>query len=82
MLTDDEAKGIAESCHSGAEVHQPLMVRWIDALLADRRERIEHASYVRQRLRQAFDYLSQILEPKPAATQREEKHRARRAWNA
>jgi len=82
VLTDDEVKGIKESCDSGADVHPPLLLRWIHALVADRQERIAHGDYVKQRVRQAFEYLTSIIEAKPAATQREEKQRARRARNS
>jgi hypothetical protein len=41
----------------------PLVVSWVDRLLADRRERVRQLQYLRQRLRQAFRYLDGLFGP-------------------
>lgn len=39
----------------------PLVLRWLDQLLADRRERIQQLEHLRRRLNQAFRYLDGLV---------------------
>jgi hypothetical protein len=70
MLTDREADEIERGRRAG--VGGPLVLKWIDQLLADRRERVEHIEHLRRRLHQAFRYLDGLLRdvqraaPRPA----------------
>ena len=67
MLSDPEADEIARGRAQG--VGGPLVMKWVDQLLADRKERVGQARYLRQRLKQAYEYLDGLLEgkrlPKP-----------------
>ena len=62
MLSDPEAEEIARGRAEG--VGGPLVLKWIDQLLTDRKERVAQTRYLRQRLRQAFRYLDGLLEGK------------------
>lgn len=62
MLSDPEAEEIARGRAQG--VGGPLVLKWIDQLLADRKERVAQSRYLRQRLHQAFQYLDGLLEGK------------------
>jgi hypothetical protein len=62
MLSDPEAEEIARGRAQG--VGGPLILKWIDQLLADRKERVAQTRYLRQRLNQAFRYLDGLLEGK------------------
>lgn len=39
----------------------PIVFKWIDQLLADRRERIQQLEHLRKRLSQAFRYLDGLM---------------------
>jgi hypothetical protein len=75
VLSDEEARAIEQSLRTNG--HGPLLVRWVEELLADRRERVAQVAYIRQRVEQALVYLSKLCEPR-AGTHREAKERARR----
>ena len=55
MLTDRDADQIERGRRAG--VGGPLVLKWIDQVLADRRERILPLEHLRRRLSQAFRYL-------------------------
>jgi hypothetical protein len=59
MLSDREAAEIESGRKQG--LGGPLILKWIDALLADRKERIQQLEYLRQRLNQAFRYLDALV---------------------
>jgi len=59
MLTEHETDEIERGRRSG--VGGPLALKWIDQLLADRRERIHQLEQVRRRLQQAFRYLDGLI---------------------
>jgi hypothetical protein len=81
MLSDEEAQAIEESCRSGG-VQTSMLMRWVNALLVDRRERVQQSRYIRQRLQQAFQYLAKLFEEKrPTESERDAKARARRIRN-
>ena len=56
MLTDKEAEEIERKRNSGVS-SGPILLAWVDGLLADRKERVRQLQYLRQRLNQAFRYL-------------------------
>ena len=62
MLSDPEADEIARGRAQG--VGGPLVMKWVDQLLADRKERVAQVRYLRQRLKQAYEYLDGLLEGK------------------
>jgi hypothetical protein len=55
MLSDRQAEEIERGRRS--RVVGPIVFKWIDDLLADRRERVQQLAHLRQRLAQAFRYL-------------------------
>jgi len=59
MLTDREAEEIERGRRKG--VGGPLVLKWIDELLADRRERLRQLDHLRRRLNQAFHYLDGLV---------------------
>ena len=59
LLSDKEAADIERQRREG--LMGPIVLTWIDRLLADRRERVRQLQYLRQRLRQAFRYLDGLL---------------------
>jgi hypothetical protein len=59
MLSDKEAEEIARNRAQG--VGGPAVLKWLDQLLADRRERIQQLEQVRKRLGQAFRYLDGLV---------------------
>jgi hypothetical protein len=67
MLTDREVDEIERGRRTG--VGGPLVLKWIDQLLADRRERIAQLEHLRRRLNQAFRYLDGLVRDlrRPAA---------------
>ena len=75
MLTDKEAEEIERKRKSGVS-SGPVLLAWVDGLLADRKERVRQLQYLRQRLNQAFRYLDglvrdvQTSRPRPAAVSR------------
>lgn len=59
MISEHEAEEIARARRNG--VGGPIVMKWLDQLLADRHERIRQVDHLRQRLRQAFRYLDGLL---------------------
>lgn len=59
MLSDREAEEIERGRRE--KVAGPVVFRWIDQLLADRRERVQQLEYLRKRLSQAFRYLDGLV---------------------
>jgi plasmid stabilization system protein ParE len=59
MLSDHEAEEIARGRREG--VGGPILLKWVDQLLADRLERIRQLEHLRERLRQAFRYLDGLV---------------------
>jgi hypothetical protein len=72
MLTDKEAEEIERRRSEGVS-GGPIVLAWVDRLLADRKERVRQLQYLRQRLNQAFRYLDglvrdvQTSRPRPGA---------------
>ena len=70
MLSDHEAAEIARARRSG--IGGPILLKWVDQLLADRLERIRQLDHLRERLRQAFRYLDGLVRdvqrPRAAST--------------
>src|SRR5438128_5110485 len=60
MLTDREAEEIERRRREGVS-GGPIVLAWVDRLLADRKERVRQIQYLRQRLNQAFRYLDGLL---------------------
>ena len=60
MLTDKEAEEIERKRKEGVS-EGPIVLAWVDRLLADRKERVRQLQYLRQRLNQAFRYLDGLL---------------------
>src|SRR5881396_745176 len=60
MLSDKEVEEIERQRQKGVS-GGPIVVSWVDRLLADRKERIRQLQYLRQRLNQAFRYLDGLL---------------------
>lgn len=59
MLSDREAEEIERGrLH---KVGGPIVLKWIDQLLADRRERVRQLEHLRKRLSQAFRYLDGLV---------------------
>ena len=59
MLTDREAAEIERGRRAG--VGGPLVLKWIDQLLEDRRERVRQLEHLRKRLNQAYRYLDGLV---------------------
>lgn len=59
MLSDREADEIERGRRAG--VGGPVVMKWIDQLLADRRERIQQLEHLRRRLNQAFRYMDGLV---------------------
>jgi len=71
MLSDREADEIERGRRE--KMGGPIVLKWVDQLLADRRERIRQLVHLRQRLRQAFRYLDGLardVQGAPLATPR------------
>jgi hypothetical protein len=64
MLTDREAEEIERQLGRGVR-SGPLVLSWVNKLLADRKERVGQIHHVRQRLNQAFRYLDRLLRDLP-----------------
>jgi len=66
MLSDREADEIERGRR--AKVGGPIVLKWVDQLLADRRERILQLEHLRKRMHQAFRYLDGLVRngPSPA----------------
>jgi hypothetical protein len=60
VLTDREAEEI-ERRRKGGVSGGPIVLSWVDQLLADRKERVRQLQYLRQRLNQAFRYLDGLV---------------------
>ena len=60
MLSDKEAASIERQRREGV-VGGPLVLSWVDRLLADRKARVEQLRYLQRRLRQAFKYLDALI---------------------
>jgi hypothetical protein len=60
MLSDKEAASIERQRREGV-VGGPLVLSWVDRLLADRKARVEQLRYLQRRLRQAFKYLDGLI---------------------
>jgi hypothetical protein len=71
MLSDQEAEDIARGRAKG--VGGPLIGKWVDQLLADRKERIQQLEHLRRRLAQAFRYFDGLVKdvqrPRPSREQ-------------
>lgn len=59
MLSDREAEEIERGRLQ--KVGGPIVLKWIDQLLADRRERVRQLAHLRKRLNQAFRYLDGLV---------------------
>jgi hypothetical protein len=59
MLSDHEAEEIVRGRRGG--IGGPILLKWIDQLLADRLERIRQLEHLRQRMSQAFRYLDGLI---------------------
>lgn len=59
MLSDREAEEIERGRLQ--KVGGPVVLKWIDQLLADRRERVRQLEHLRKRLSQAFRYLDGLV---------------------
>lgn len=59
MLSDREADEIERGRR--ARVVGPIVLKWIDDLLADRRERVQQIAHLRRRMGQAFRYLDGLM---------------------
>jgi hypothetical protein len=59
MITDRQAADIESQRREG--VMGPVVLAWVDRLLADRRERVKQLRYLQARLRQAFRYLDKLF---------------------
>ena len=66
MLSDRDADAIERGRRE--KVGGPIVLKWVDQLLADRRERIRQLEHLRQRLRQAFRYLDGLVRDAHGAT--------------
>jgi hypothetical protein len=60
VLTDKEAEEIERRRKEGVS-GGPIVLAWVDRLLADRKERVRQLQYLRQRLNQAFRYLDGLV---------------------
>jgi hypothetical protein len=60
MLSDKEAAAIERQRKEGV-VGGPIVLSWVDRLLADRKARVEQLRYLQRRLRQAFKYLDTLI---------------------
>ena len=59
MLSDREIREIEARRREGT--HGPVVLTWVEKLLADRRERLQQLAHVRARLEQAYRYLDKLL---------------------
>jgi hypothetical protein len=59
MLSDREIREIEARRREGT--HGPVVLTWVEKLLADRRERLQQLAHVRTRLEQAYRYLDKLL---------------------
>ncbi len=59
MLSDRDAEEIERGRMQ--RVGGPVVLKWVDQLLQDRRERIQQLEHLRKRLHQAFRYLDGLV---------------------
>ncbi len=59
MLSDREAEEIERGRRE--KTGGPVVLRWVERLLEDRRERIQQVEYLQRRLNQAFRYLERLV---------------------
>jgi hypothetical protein len=59
MLSDREADKIERDRRQ--RVGGPVVLKWLDQLLQDRRERVQQLEHLRKRLHQAFRYLDGLV---------------------
>ena len=59
MLSDREAEEIERARRKG--ISGPVVGKWVDQLLDDRRQRVRQLEHLRQRLHQAFRYLDGLV---------------------
>ena len=59
MLSDREVEEIERGRLN--KMGGPIVLKWIDQLLADRRERVRQLEHLRKRLSQAFRYLEGLV---------------------
>jgi len=59
MLSDRDAEAIERGRREG--VGGPIVLKWLDQLLSDRKERIRQLEHLRKRLSQAFRYLDGLV---------------------
>ena len=59
MLSDRDAEEIERGRKQ--RVGGPVVLKWLDELLQDRRERIQRLEHLRKRLHQAFRYLDGLV---------------------
>ena len=60
ILSDKQAAEIERQRRDGV-VGGPLVLSWVDRLLADRKARVRELQYLQKRLRQAFRYLDRLI---------------------
>jgi hypothetical protein len=60
MLSNGEAEEIERGRKQGISAG-PILTKWVDALLADRRERVKQIEHLRRRLNQAMRYLDGLF---------------------
>jgi hypothetical protein len=68
MLSEHEAAEIERG--RARNVGGPIVLKWVDQLLADRKERIAQLEHLRQRIAQAFRYLDGLTRNAPKPTDR------------
>jgi hypothetical protein len=78
MLSDREVEEIERQRQKGVS-GGPIVLSWVDRLLADRKERARQLQYLRQRLNQAFRYLDGLLRDVQTARPRPGPRTANRA---
>jgi hypothetical protein len=61
MLSDREVREIEEGRRRGTA--GPVVMTWVERLLADRRERLQQLAHARMRLEQAYRYIDKLLDP-------------------
>ena len=59
MLSDREVREMEEGRRRG--MGGPVLMTWVERLLADRRERLQQLAHARMRLEQAYRYLDKLL---------------------
>ncbi len=75
-MTEDELREIERARKEGRS--GPILGRYVDLLLEDRREMTAKLSYIRERVRQAAAYLDGLFEPGHQLKRRAVRRSARR----